>query len=615
MKLRAVPFTQVSIEDDFWQPRQETNRRVSIPQSLDMLEQAGNLHNFELAAQGAREGYSGPVFMDSDLYKVLEAVACSLATHPDPELDRRADAVIAQIAAAQCPDGYLNTWYQINAPDRRWTNLRDDHELYCAGHLFEAAVAHFQATGKRSLLEVATRFADCIDRVFGDAPGKRMGYCGHPEIELALMKLGRAVEEPRYLRLARFFIENRGRRFFAEEHGTPPDQYDGTYWQDDLPITEHNEVKGHAVRAVYLMSGVVDVAEISEDGAKLLSMVDRVWHNTCEKRMYVTGGIGPSAHNEGFTVDYDLPNLTAYQETCASVAMILWNHRLNLLRGESHYADLMERALYNGFLAGVSLDGERYFYVNPLESEGGHHRRAWYSCACCPPNVTRTLAALGGYLYAQTDEDLYVNLYAQATLQTALAGADLTARTQTRYPWEGDVRITFSLDRPVKFGLHLRVPNWCEGASLRLNDGANLQTAPQENGYLVLRRTWSDGDTVTLSLPMHVQQIEAHPQVQADRGRFALQRGPLIYCLEACDHSVPITEIVIPRGAALTPRETALMGGIVSLQGQGGHAPAAGWEGRLYRAAQPLPSVPVTAIPYYAWDNREPGAMRVWIPY
>jgi DUF1680 family protein len=253
--------------------------------------------------------------------------------------------------------------------------------------------------------------------------------------------------------------------------------------------------------------------------------------------------------------------------------------------------------------------------VNPLESEGGHHRRTWYSCACCPPNVTRTLASLGGYLYAQTDEDLYVNLYAQGTLQTALAGADVTARTQTRYPWEGDVRITFSLDRPVEFGLHLRVPDWCEGASLRLNDNANPVTAPQESGYLVLRRTWSDGDTVALSLPMPVLQIEAHPQVQADRGRLALQRGPLIYCLEACDHSVPITEIVIPRGASLTPRKTDLMGGIVVLQGQGGHAPAADWEGRLYRAAQPLPSVPVTAIPYYAWDNREPGAMRVWIPF
>ncbi len=615
MKLRAVPFTQVSIEDDFWQPRQEMNRRVSIPRSLDMLEQAGNLRNFELAAQGAREGYSGPVFMDSDLYKALEAVAYSLATHPDPELDQRADAMIAQIAAAQCPDGYLNTWYQVNAPDRRWTNLRDDHELYCAGHLFEAAVAHFQATGKRSLLEIATRFADLIDRVFGDEPGKRMGYCGHPEIELALVKLARAVEEPRYLRLARFFVENRGRGFFAEEHGIPREQYDGTYCQDDVPIREHNQVKGHAVRAVYLMSGVVDVADISEDGAQLLRMVDRVWDNTREKRMYVTGGIGPSAHNEGFTEDYDLPNLTAYQETCASVAMILWNHRLNLLRGASRYADLMERALYNGFLAGVSLDGERFFYVNPLESEGGHHRRAWYSCACCPPNVTRTLAALGGYLYAQTDEDLYVNLYAQGTMQTALAGAALRVQMQTRYPWEGDVRLSFSLDRPTEFSVRLRIPDWCEGASLRLNDGAERQGVSQENGYLVLRRRWSDGDTVALSLPMPVLQVEAHPLVRADVGRLALQRGPLIYCLEACDHSVPVTEISIARGAALTPRESDLPGRMIVLQGQGGHSPSADWEEKLYRPARPLPAVPITAIPYYAWDNREPGAMRVWIPF
>ena len=407
LKLRPVPFTDVQIHDSFWSPRQEVNRTASLPLNFEMLEKSGNIRNLELAAAKVTSGFTGPVFMDSDVYKALEAASYSLATHADSALERRLDEIIAKLAAAQLPDGYLDSYYIVKEPGRRWTNLRDNHELYCAGHMIEAAVAHFHATGKTNFLTVATKLADHIDSVFG--PAKRMGYPGHPEVELALVKLWRATGEKRYLELARFFIENRGRNYFATEHHTPMNEYDGAYWQDDVPIYDHRNIKGHAVRAAYLLSGATDVAGETQDPA-LLKMINRVWRNTTERNMYITGGIGPSASNEGFTHDYDLPNLSAYQETCASVALAQWNHRLALLYGDARFADVFERSLYNGVLAGVSQDGKRFFYVNPLESEGRHHRSPWFGCACCPPNVARTIAALGGYAYAVSDHALWVNL-------------------------------------------------------------------------------------------------------------------------------------------------------------------------------------------------------------
>jgi len=612
VKLTPVPFTKVRISDSFWAPRQETNRKVSIPHSLDMLEKAGNVHNFELAASGARQGYSGPLFMDSDLYKAIEAASYSLATHPDPELDRRLDQLIAKVAAAQMPDGYLNTHFQVNEPDKRWTNLRDAHELYCAGHLFEAAVAHFQATGKRTLLNVACRFADHIASIFGDGPGKRMGYPGHPEIELALVKLWRATGEKRYFDLARFFIENRGRKFFAQEHGTPLDRYDGSYWQDNVPIREHRAIVGHAVRAAYLLSGVVDVAAETGDQG-LLDMVDRVWRNTTQKRMYVTGGIGPSASNEGFTEDYDLPNLTAYQETCASVAMILWNHRLGLLYGDARYIDVLERALYNGFLAGVSLDGKRFFYVNPLASNGNHHRSEWFGCACCPPNVTRTLAFLGGYAYAASNDAVWVNLYIQGGADIDVAGQSVRLDVTTDYPWDGRVKLVLHPSSPAKFGLRLRVPGWCPSARVRVN-GTSVRSPKKERGYIVLEREWHGGDTVELSMAMPVLRIEAHPLVKEDAGQVAIQRGPIVYCLEACDNPT-VPQIALPPDSELKPeRRPELLGGVVILRGTGAVASDQSWSGTLYRTAMPPKKVPITAVPYCVWDNRDPGPMKVWIP-
>jgi DUF1680 family protein len=610
--LRAVPFTAVAIQDAFWTPRQAANRTVSIPVNLENLEKAGNLGNLRLAAEKATSGFRGPVFMDSDVYKALEAASYSLATHPDPDLEGRLDEIIALIAAAQQPDGYLNTHFTVATPDKRWQNLRDWHELYCAGHLFEAAVAHFQATGKRTLLEVASRLADHIDTVFGPPP-KRLGYPGHPEIELALVKLWQATGERRYIELARFFVENRGQRFFASEHNTPPDRYDGSYWQDDVPIADQRSIKGHAVRAAYLMSGVTDVAAETHDPS-LLRMLARVWRNTVEKNLYLTGGIGPSAHNEGFTVDYDLPNLSAYQETCATIALAQWSHRLALLYGDAAYADVLERALYNGTLAGVSQDGSRFFYVNPLASVGHHHRSPWFGCACCPPNVARTLASLGGYAYATGSDGLWVTLYLQGTAKVTVGTTPVTLTVTTDYPWDGKVLLRLELAQPEPFGLHLRVPGWCRGARVVVN-GAAVAQPVLERGYCVIDRTWSVGDTVALDLPMPVERIAAHPRVAADQGLYAIQRGPLVYCLEAVDQPEPLADLYLPLDAELlAERVPELLGGVVAVKGMACANDNADWRRTLYRAVSAPRRVPVTAVPYYAWDNRAAGAMQVWLP-
>lgn len=610
-KLRRVPFTQVKIADSFWAPKQETNRIASIPINFENLYKSGNIKNFELAAQKATSGYQGPVFMDSDLYKAIEAASYSLATYRDPVLEKKLDEIIAIIAKAQQPNGYLNTYFIVKEPTKRWTNLRDWHELYCAGHLFEAAVAHYQATGKRTLLDVAIKFADHIDSIFG--PGKRLGYPGHPEIELALVKLWRVTGEKRYFKLARFFIENRGKKYFAQEHNTPLDRYDGSYWQDDVPIFDHKNIKGHAVRAAYLMSGATDI--LSETGNEALEkLLNRVWKNTVTRNMYITGGIGPSAHNEGFTVDYDLPNLTAYQETCASVALAQWNHRLALLYGDAKYVDVYERSLYNGVLAGVSHDGKKFFYVNPLASTGNHHRSSWFGCACCPPNVARTLASLGEYAYAASDNGLWVNLYIQGEVTTELKAGKVTLKVTTDYPWDGKVTFNPLLDSPKQFELRLRIPGWCKDYSVTLNK-KKIDKPIIERGYIVLDRQWRKGDSIELNLNMPVVQMIANPNVKADIGLAAIQRGPLVYCLEACDHSEPITSLYLPVGSELKPeKDPKLLGGVVVVKGFALQMPETDWHNILY---QPMPQqkrVPIKAIPYYAWDNRKPGEMLVWLP-
>jgi DUF1680 family protein len=611
--MRAVPMSQVEIRDQFWEPRQQTNRSITVPHLFSELERAGNIPNLRLAAERKREGYQGPVYMDSDLYKAMEAAAYVLQLYPDDPIREKLDEVIGILERAQTPEGYLNSYFQVVAPERRWTNLRDDHELYCAGHLIEAAVAHYEATGSDRLLKVATRYADYIDSVFGDAPGKRLGYCGHPEIELALFRLYRATGEKRYRDLARFFLLNRGKKIFAQEHNIPLEQYDGTIWQDNVPLTEHREIVGHAVRAAYLFAGATDLVDETGD-ERVLQMLLRVWENTISRRTYITGGIGNEARHEGFTKDYDLPNRTAYQETCASIALIFWAHRMGLLLEEARFFDALERALYNGALAGIALDGKNFYYVNPLESDGTHHRRPWYACACCPPNIARLIASLGGYLYAQTDSDLWVNLYVESRAKVALAGREVVLQVRTNYPWEGTIEVQVVEGAPVEFGLHLRIPDWCAQPRLMLN-GKPLPLEIQK-GYAVVRRHWQPEDRLTLELPMTPVWMEAHPRVEADRWQVAIQRGPLVYCLEEIDQPAPLERMAVDTSSPLRYRwEPNLLNGIGVIEGGAVVLDDdSAWGNRLYRPLTPRQRATFRAIPYYAWHNRQPCPMRVWMP-
>lgn len=606
-KLRPVPFTEVRLTDSFWAPRIEVNRQKTVPHNIATCEGTGRIANFARAG-GLEEGaFQGIYFNDSDVYKMIEGVSYTLASRRDPELEARLDGIIAKIAAAQWEDGYLNTYYTLVEKGKRWTDLPAKHELYCAGHLFEAAVAHWRATGKRTLLDVACRLADHIDRMFG--PGKKAGVSGHEEIELALVKLHEATEEPRYLRLAQHFIDERGRANGRALYGE--------YCQDHLPVREQGDIVGHAVRATYLYSGVADVASYTGD-AGLIGAMDRLWRSVTTRKMYVTGGIGPSASNEGFTVDYDLPNESAYAETCASIGMALWSHRLFLLHGEGRFADVFEQVVYNGLLSGIALDGERFFYVNPLASRGKHHRQPWFDCACCPTNVVRFLPSVGGYFYALSEGVVWAILYAssEASLTVSAAGG-ATCRVrlaqETIYPWSGDVKLRVDPEQPAAFTLQLRIPRWCQGAVASVN-GAPVE-ARVEHGFLPLVREWRAGDRVELHLPMTVDRLEAHPAVQGNLGRVALRRGPVVYCLEAVDNGGRVSDLALPRDANLEAFWlSSFPGGAMVLHGRGQRASAGEWEDVLYRDAATVPSVEITAVPYHAWDNRAPGEMVVWIP-
>ena len=629
-RIQPLALPDVTIADAFWTPRITINREQTLDYQLQQCEETGRLTNFDKAAGRMEGAFEGIFFNDSDVYKWMEASAYSLATHPDAETERKLDAVIARVTAAQQPDGYLNTYFILVEPDKKWTNLGVMHELYCAGHLFQAAVAHYRSTGKRSLIDIACRFADHIDAVFG--PGKRDGMPGHEEIELALVDLYRVTGESRYLSLAQFFVDQRGRRpsVFAQEIDSPNTggrvevnkslflvngAYDGRYAQDHLPVREQSEVVGHAVRAMYLYSAMADL--VGETGETALrEAMERLWHNVTLTRMYVTGGVGPSSHNEGFTEDYHLPNTTAYAETCAAVGNVMWNWRLLALDGEARFADIMELALYNGFLSGIALDGKNYFYVNPLRSNGDRARQGWFGCACCPPNVARLLASLGQYAYGQSQDGLWVNLYIAGQARATLAdGVKIALEVDTHYPWDGTVTFTVHTDRPAAFALYLRVPGWSEGAVLTVN-GAAWDGVVQAESYARLERTWHDGDTVRLLLPMPVRRIEAHPTVTNDLGHVALMRGPMVYCLEETDHPANVHAIALSPDASLSAAfEPDLLGGVTVLRGEG-HAPDAGsWDDQLYRPVGQTTQRPVriTAVPYYAWNNRDKGEMTVWV--
>ncbi len=619
--LTPLPFTAVRIEDVFWAPRQRTNTERTLGIEYQACKDTGRIDAFKLQWKPGMQPVPH-IFWDSDVAKWIEAASYSLATQPDPDLENLLDDTIALIASAQQPDGYLNTHFTQVEPEKRWTNLRDQHELYCAGHMIEAAVAHFQATGKRTLLDVVCRYADYIGQVFGTGPGQKRGYPGHEEIELALVKLYHVTNEPRYLALAQYFVDERGRQphyydLEAIARGEDPAKFWAktyAYNQSHVPVREQTEVVGHAVRAMYLYSAMADLAGETGDPG-LLAACERLWADLTLHKLYLTGGIGPSRHNEGFTEPYDLPNETAYAETCAAVGLVFWAHRMLQYRCDRKYADVMETALYNGALSGISLDGERFFYENPLASLGNHHRQPWFDCACCPPNIARLLASLGQYVYSYNDREIAVHLYVQGSGRFDIGGQAIILTQNTAYPWDGKVTFELDLAAPAEFALRLRIPGWCQKQDVRVLGERTAINTHVENGYLVIQRVWTPGDAVELTLEMPVERIYAHPDVRADSGKVALRRGPLVYCLEQADNAFPLQRARLPRDARFTPHfEPDLLGGVTVLRGTLQVVDAEDWQGTLYRP-QPPAAAPceATFIPYYAWDNRAPGQMAVWL--
>jgi DUF1680 family protein len=609
---RTLPLGSVSLTEGFWHEKQGINRRVSLQHGYRMLNQSGNFNNLKLAAGSGEGEYQGPVFMDSDVYKWLEAVSLDLANIRDPELESMANQAIELIAAAQQEDGYLNSYYQIHKPDEHWTALDHDHELYCAGHLFEAAVAHHRATGKFSLLDVARRFADHIDSEFGH--GKRQGAPGHPEIELALVELYRDTGERRYLDLAAFFVDQRG-------SGTMRGYGRGSgYQQDRVPVREATEVEGHAVRQLYLTAGVTDIYVETGERA-LIDALTRLWHDMAARKMHVTGGFGARYVGESFGQAYELPSDRCYCETCAAIAGMMWNWRMLLATGEARYADLLERSLYNGFLSGVSLDGKRYFYVNPLQSRGGIERPEWYGCACCPPNVMRQIALVGHYAVTVDESGLQLHQYISARIEAELAGGRcVVLRVETDYPWDGKVRVVIEETDGNAWRLALRVPGWCEGANLQVN-GEAFEVAAASGTYAAIERAWQAGDVVELDMPIKPRLTEANPRVDAIRGSLAIERGPLVYCLEEVDQQPGLNLLDVrmaPEASLQAVWHEDLLGGVVVVEAQGAVVDTGAWRDELYRPARtedlPQREVVLTAVPYYAWANRGPGTMRVWIP-
>ncbi len=617
-------LVSVAITDAFLLPRLSINREVTLPLECAHFRDTGRIDAWrpdgDPAAPAERH-----VFWDSDVAKWIEAAAYCVQVKPDPALEAQVDEIVALMADAQLPDGYLNSYFIHAEPDRRWSNLRDRHELYCAGHLIEAAVAYRDATGKTRFLDLMERYVDHIATVFGSAEGQRRGYPGHEEIELALVKLFRATGKQRYLDLAAFFVNERGRQphYFAGEaleRGEEPHAERFRYYQAHLPVREQTTAEGHAVRACYLYAGMADVAAETGDEA-LLEACRTLFANLVERRLYITGGIGSTHQGEAFTFDYDLPNEEAYAETCAAIALVFFAHRMLQIEPDSRYADAMERALYNGVLAGVSLDGKTFFYVNPLSQypPASHHhgwvteRQEWFNCVCCPPNIARLFASLPQYLYSRSDDELYVHLYAGSVWTTEVAGRPVRFEQKSDYPWDGLIHGEFGLESPTEFTLALRLPGWCRAPALRVNG----QPWPLETdrGYARIRRTWQDGDTVELDLPMPVERVAAHPHVRQNCGKIALQRGPIVYCLEEVDNGENLADIVLPDDAPLSiGYEESPFARVPVITARGRRRDPAEWQGVLYAPlGEAYYDIPILAIPYAWWANRQPGEMLVWI--
>jgi uncharacterized protein len=619
---RGLPLEHVALADGFWATRQAVNRRASLPHGFRMLEQAGNLENLRLAAERPSGGFRGPVFMDSDVYKWLEAAAYVAPVGLDADLRRQADTAIGLVQSAQAEDGYLDSYYQVMAPDRRWVELNAGHELYCAGHLIQAAVAWHRFAGDRRLLDVARRLVDHIATVFG--PDRRPGTPGHPEIETALVELYRDTGERRYLELARFFVDQRG----YGRLGPNPRFGGSAYYQDRVPVRQATEIEGHAVRALYLATGVADLYLETGERALLEAML-RQWQDMVAHKLYLTGGVGSRHNGEAFGHAYELPTERAYCETCAAIASIMWNWRLLLATGEGRFADLIERTLYNGFLSGVSLDGLRFFYVNPLLSRGqpevvgrgGIRRQEWFPVACCPPNVMRLLATLGHYVASHDSGGVQVHQYVPATITAELEpGRTVGLRIETDYPWGGTVRLGVERTGEAAWALALRAPAWCASPAVRLN-GVAVAATPGPDGYVRLERAWRAGDRVELVVPIEPRFTAPHPRIESTRAAVAIERGPVVYCLEQCDQpTVDVRDAWVDTQAPLSEMwRPDLLGGVVTVGARGGGLDVSPWAAATFGSpnipCQPTAPISLTAIPYFAWANREPSAMRVWIPY
>jgi DUF1680 family protein len=627
--LSPVPPRRVLIDDTFWAPRLETNRSATIPLVYQRLVETGRLEALRLSWKPGDANPPEPHW-ESDIAKWVEAASYSLAGHPDPELLRRVDEVIELFRSAQQPDGYVNAHFTVVAPGQRWTNLRDKHELYSAGHLIEAAVAHFQATGQRSLLDVATRFVDHIAATFGTGPEQKRGYPGHSEIELALLRLYRVTREPRHLALAQYFIDERGRtpNWFDVEAQARGEQVEASaaethlYNQSHAPVREQTRAVGQAVRALHLYAAMTDLAQENSDD-NLMAASLRLWDSVYLRQTYLTGGIGSSRANAGFTFDYDLPNDGAYAETCATVASVFWNHRLLHWNCEARFGDELERALYNGVLAGVSPDGGRFFCTNPLAIHPNRvspndsllqvERTDWNACSCCPPNLARLLASFGQYIYSEADAELAVHLFVRSRAELNVGGGTVVLRQETDYPWEGHVRLTIEkVERPSSFILRVRLPGWCRSPDVTINGEPSCH--PVRNGYAAIHRQWNVGDVVEVLLPMPVERVRSHPAIRENQGCVALRRGPIVYCVESFENG-PLDHLVLPRNAAVEARfEPALFGGSKIIYGNAVAPTEETWRGSLYRTDQePFRESPLRAIPYFCWANRGPGEMRVWI--
>jgi DUF1680 family protein len=635
--IQAVPFTKVKLTDSFWLPRLKTNTDVTIPASFARCESTNRVKNFEMAAAHSGKFATTFPFDDTDIYKTIEGASYSLSVYPDKKLDAYVDELIKKVGAAQEPDGYLYTARTIDpahphgwAGKERWEKERElSHELYNAGHLYEAAVAHYEATGKRNLLDIALKNADLVCSVFG--PGKRSVAPGHEIVEMGLVRLYRVTGQPKYLTTAKFFLDARG-QYKGYDPKSPDTWKNGSYWQDHKPVVAQTEAVGHAVRAEYLYSAMADVAALTGD-KPMLAAVDSIWDNVVAKKMYVTGGTGAAGDGERFGANYELPNATAYNETCASVADVFWNERMFQLHGDSKYVDVMEKVLYNGLISGVGLDGKSFFYSNALQirSLESYHdtepaRAGWFECSCCPTNLARLMPALPGYVYAQKGRSLYANLFVSGKADLTVNKHKVQLTQENNYPWDGGLKFTVDpAQASADFDLLVRIPGWARNEAMpstlyTFEQPSAQQTAIKvngkpatyqlQNGYAVLSRKWRKHDVVEVSLPMEIRRVHANPLVKDDRGKVALQRGPVVYCAEWQDNNGKASNIIVPVDAAFTAAyQPGLLNGVTTLTAT---VPVV----QLDASGTSVSTAPrtLTAIPYYAWANRGRGEMTVWFP-